>query len=35
MKNNTKKLARYSKSSAKREFITINAYNLKDLKPTT
>ena len=27
--NNTKKLARFSKSNAKREFITVNAYNLK------
>ena len=27
--NNTKKLARFSKRNAKREFITINAYNLK------
>ena len=27
--NNTKKLARFSKRYAKREFITINAYNLK------
>ena len=27
--NNTKKLARFSKSNAKREFVTVNVYNFK------
>ena len=27
--NNTKKLARFSKSYAKREFVTVNVYNFK------
>ena len=31
--NNTKKLARFSKSNAKREFITPNAHNLKRINP--